>query len=223
MALAAYDAQGRLKKHALLGTSLAVDPNRASQRQAFEDLYGEAKQAASQGVGREGFLNTLSNRYGAYERGSTQSLNELARQAHGFEDEASKLRDREFEDEVRTRASKFRDMTSGLKDIDATKFRKVRKAASPLVDEAQQKWKQMTPQERANYTVNKGMNRKQFAMDYVLGGEKRAMDEYAAYEAKINQEVDRINANYIPLQQEYADRQQRLADRVELYNLFLGA
>jgi hypothetical protein len=225
--VAAYDEMGRLKKNALLGTSLAVDPNRATQRQAFNDLYGEAKEAATQGMGREGFLSRLSSRYGDYERSQHQTLGELARQSQGFVSEAQKLRDFEKEDELRQRASKFRDMTSGLKGkdgkLEAAEFGQLKKSAPALVDEAQQKWKKMTPIEKAEQKVGKGVNQRRWIMDYVLGGEKRAMDEHAAYEANINQEVDRINSSLIPIQQEYADRQQRLADRVELYNLFLGA
>lgn len=225
--VAAYDEQGRLKKHALLGTSLAVDPNRASQRQQFEELYGEAKTAASQGIGREGFLNRLSDRFGSYAQGQQPTLGELARQSQGFVTEAQKLRDFKFEDETRQRAQKFHDMTSGLRDaegkVTASKFGQIKKGAKALTMEAKKKWETMTPRERAEYKVSKGVGGKQFMMDYVLGGEKRAMDEYATYEANINQEVDRINQSLIPIQQEYADRQQRLADRVELYNLFLGA
>ena len=90
MAISAYDPSGRLKKHALLGTSLAVDPTRTAQRGQFEELH---KEAALSGGGREAMKGRLTGRFQQFGQPQVERLSEIAEQKAGFETEARDLRD----------------------------------------------------------------------------------------------------------------------------------
>ena len=59
------------------------------------------------------------------------------------------------------------------------------------------------------------MARTKFEKEYGSGAQE-------SYEENIMKEVDKINESYIPLQEEEEERNKRLQDRMELYNMFLG-
>lgn len=220
----AYDTSGRLKKHALLGTSLAVDPTREAERRAFEELHAEA--AASPGATRQDFVNRLSQRYAGMESEQNVRLADIARQRGDFETQARGLRDLEKEDKLRDDLSKFRDWTSRYRNQEEfgrnpnpRKWKNL--VAREAIDQANKLWRRMTPQEKYEAKLQYGGQQK-WMRDYVMSGEGRTRDAQKAYETDLNARIDQINAGYIPLQEEATQRQQRLADRVDLYNLFLG-
>jgi len=74
MAISAYK-QGKLKKNPLLGTSLAVDPNREAERESFQALYGEAREIANEG--RSGMVKRLSERYQDFGRPHVAEMGRL--------------------------------------------------------------------------------------------------------------------------------------------------
>jgi len=256
MPVSAYDQSGRLKKHALAGTSLAVDPDRAKQRSQFQELHKEARTAGAKG--RETMVTKLTDRYKKFGNPQMERLAEIAEQKQGFETEAGGLRDRkleqrftEFEKNSEADRSARNNLPRNLHMPDDVKM------------EAEEKLKGMGWEERRDYFGNKdvwdtgmgysllgqgkgvGSKISQAMPGYEeqywkkLGGKKRRgyyhgkmasrvyADKYGAekqraYEANFNKEVDRINESYIPLQEEEGQRQERLADRAELYNLFVG-
>ncbi len=60
MAISAYRGE-KLKKHALRGTSLAVDPTRASERKTFGDLYSRAR--ANPQISREALRESVASEF----------------------------------------------------------------------------------------------------------------------------------------------------------------
>ncbi len=59
MAISAFGERGRLKKHALMGSSLGQDPRRSKERKKFRGLHEEARQAK---MGRKGMTGLLRDR-----------------------------------------------------------------------------------------------------------------------------------------------------------------
>jgi hypothetical protein len=278
MPVSAYDAEGRLKKHALAGTSLAVDPSREAQRRQFGELYEEAK--TDPAGGREAMLSRLSERYGDYEKQQASRLAEIASRKSMFDKEVSGLRDPALEESF----ERYKD--TNARDEDIYRWRESHMPAE-MLDEAKKKFEGMTWEERRAWaqesidpsvegadllitpsvTPERGdalkalknvskLQKGDFRWDQVLPslkkkaplsekkyweelggvklrqyyGGKMAKQLYreqyagkeAAYLKKISDEVERINEQYIPLQEEEYERTQRLQDRVELYNMFLG-
>lgn len=65
MAISAYKGE-RLKKHALLGTSLAADPARMTERKTFKDLYARAR--AHPGMSRAALRENVATEFYGGER-----------------------------------------------------------------------------------------------------------------------------------------------------------
>jgi hypothetical protein len=95
MPISAYDSEGRLKKHALKGTSFAVDPSRSAQRQQFGELYNEAK--ANPAGGREAMLGKLKSRFTKYGNQQNNRLSDLAKQKELLSGQGPGLRDTDYE------------------------------------------------------------------------------------------------------------------------------
>lgn len=166
MAVSAYDPSGRLKKHALLGTSFAIDPTQAEKRRKFKDLYEEARLQDTKS--REATKGRLSARLKGYEQEQASRLAKIAEQKMGFEEELANLK---------------------------------------------------TPEERlASYTFIPPT----FApapgeiTERKLNLLQRFRQEYANRRGE-------LGAAYSALQKEEEERSRRLKDRLELYNMFLGA
>lgn len=233
--MAAYDPQGRLKKNALRGTSLAVDPKRSKQRQQFQSLYEEARTEAGQGrVGMAGKLQSRAQKFGAAQR---SRLAEIGAQQRGFEEEYRGAFDPEKE-------RRFAMYEQGGGKILPKGFR----------SRSKEGWRRET-ESGQRYVAGKaaiGAKRQEFA-SAGSGGEtgttfakdslkklrkrgKRQLTRYAerqfekkagtgaqsAYKKYIDDTRTRIDESYIPLQKETAERKRRMASRQELYNMFLG-
>lgn len=260
MPVSAYDASGRLKKHALAGTSLAVDPGRAAERKQFGKLHEEATAAA--GEGRQFMEDKLKQRFKSFGEPQQARLAEIAAQKKAFEVETRGLQDPEKE------AGFARWEKDSAENI-AKKQHRWRELDMPeeFLSGAKKKLKGMDWKERRAWASDRDMWQTQKGYDRLGGGEgsyakafggktSRAKnweknwwkklggtkarqyyggkmakqmyeDQYGpnaagAYMKDLSDEVDRINAAYIPLREEEGERQQRLADRVEMYNMFLG-
>lgn len=259
MPVSAYDQSGRLKKHALAGTSLAVDPDRAEQRSQFQELHKEARTAGAKG--RETMVNTLTDRYKKFGNPQMERLSEIAEQKQGFETQAAGLRDRKLE-------QGFAEYTKNVEADQKNKVYKGRNLHMPdeVLQGAKTKLDEMSWEERKEWADNRdmyatdmgykalgqglgqgyrgapgskmaatldkqywkkqgGKKRREYyqgKMATQMYDEKYGAAKQRAYEENFNKEVDRINESYIPLQEEEGQRQERLADRAELYNLFVG-
>ena len=228
----AYDASGRLKKHALLGTSLAADPTRTAERKRYESLHEEAKGFAGQG--RAPMLTQLQSRWQEYGSGQQKRLQKIADLKGGFEEE--------YADVVRPDPKEESRFAAYDKYIEEEGFKKKKVAGlkrkgvpADFLSEAREQYRADKKQYRSERTaarrtekagfdpgpapVKPGLRgryvKSQWEERYGGAGEQ-------AYRDQITAEVDKINQQYIPLQEEEFERQERLANRVDLYNLFLG-
>lgn len=267
MAVSAYDPSGRLKKHALLGTSLAADPTRTAQKEQFKTLHREAVGRAAEG--RAGMLGTLGGRAQAYATPHLQRLQQIAEQRGVHERQLGEVRDPQAESTIaRARdlyaplARKYEglegayvvggdplaaptdpdspqrpgappvhvggnalqqlathlDTVSRLRTVNLWDFMQAN-VPKEIRSEIKKAYWDLKPSERKKYG-----RESVFAREYVKG---KAADIEAAqtdYQRRIDEEVESINRQYLqPLAEESAERQQRIADRIELYNMFLGA
>jgi len=291
MPVSAFDAEGRLKKHALAGTSLAVDKDRLVKKRIFQNLYKEAR--ADPNAGREGMLNKLTSRYQAFGQPQTERLAEIASQKAGFEAEAGGLRNlgqeeefgryNEWQDsreqnkwteanfntmhvpeEIRAATdAAFENMTwQERRDWAREQDFAARGMGYPKVlktkgEKDDAKWKGIASQTQSTHaaTAFLGFSPAGKIIQKLLGkkppptekkywsklGKMTGLEKFykgrmakniyeqqqgaeaqKAYQEQISAEVDRINEQYIPLAKEEGEREKRLADRADLYNLFLG-
>lgn len=93
MAVSAYTDEGLLKKHALLGTSLAADPTRAEDKRKFGELYERAK---SHGGDRESFQTLIASENEAQRKTALESLAKMEDTAATQSGEVQKYTDEEF-------------------------------------------------------------------------------------------------------------------------------
>jgi hypothetical protein len=219
-----------------MGTSLAVDPDRAKQREQFQALHEEAK--SRPGEGREAMLNRIQGRWQQFGGAQTSRLQEIADRRESLAAEYSGLRDSDEEE----RFQQYKDYTA-RKGKKSRQFKKLIDEGIPeeFLREIEEQYYREIPGAKR---IKKGSLVYEESLD---GGGKskkkkierarqKKLGDYArrAWEAKyggdreenylqrISDEVDRINKHYIPLQEEEAGRHARLADRAELYNMFLG-
>lgn len=89
MAFSVYDPAGRLKKHAFLGTSFAVDPEQAELRKGVSGLYEEMKGGGARG--RKEAKKTLESRFKTYEREQANKLANIAEQRQMYNQELANL------------------------------------------------------------------------------------------------------------------------------------
>lgn len=303
MPVSAYDASGRLKKHALAGTSLGADPGRAAERAQYGELFAEAREHA--GEGREYMRRKLSQRFGQYAKPQQARLDAIAKKRAGFEEQARALRDREKEHGF----ERYADWASDLEAGDwKTKMREgiwdLQHVPEEFRAAAEEAFKNMTWRERRDWAEGQDWYKQTLARPTVRNAEKRqkesdkrnqlgalgadltgtapgfgmvpyghklpfakkfsrlisgkrqpptekqywsklgkqtgvdkfykarmSKDLYTAqygteaqrtYEQRVSDEIDRINEQYIPLGTEAAEREARMADRMDLYNMFLG-
>jgi hypothetical protein len=228
MAVSAYDAAGRLKKNPLLGTSFASDPTRALEREQYMGLHSEAK-----GRTREEMEGLLTSRFQAYGRPQMTKLEELAEQEAGIQQEYAGLRDPEeelgFQKQIQ-KAGKF------LAPYDQSQYRtKTGKLKTGAIYKTlptsekqgiKQAWKLLSGKEKQSYKKTakgkKGGGIASFAQAEFMRQQRAAQKARSDYTDRINEEIDQLNERYIPIQQDIASRESKLADRVDFYNMFLG-
>lgn len=254
MAISAYGPSGRLKKHALLGTSFAVDPKQELKRKQFETLYGEAKLAA--GEGREPMLGALQSRFKGFEEEQAGRLAKLAEQKGAFEQQYAELNNPEVEENFKkyqeflakgekgTNPEKFKGYGSGAARGIPWMMRAPQGLPEEVITEAWQQWHGMTPEEQSewsrthshfgkklpkklNFQTAKKWDKRQ---PWVVGqlaqniwADMYGTQKQQEYQENLTKAQEKINTAYTSLQGEEAGRQQRLADRIDLYNMFLGA
>lgn len=166
MAISAYDPSGRLKKHAFLGTSFAIDPTQQEKRRKLGELYEEFKSSGAKG--QEAAAKDLGTRYQKYAENELGRLAQISEQKAGFAEEMANLKTPE------ERFAEFNFMPSTF-------------VPNPKFEE-----------ERRRNVMQ------QFQKEYA-------------------QKTGNISAAYTTLVKEEADRNRRLADKLELYSMFLGA
>jgi hypothetical protein len=248
----AYDTSGRLKKNALLGTSLAVDPDQAVQKGQFEELHAEAKGVAGQG--REPMLGRLQGRWQEFGQQQQHRLQTIAERKGSLETQYSGLGDSKME--AGFAANKRYSQGEGYNAKSTSALAKAGMPTDFLNEARESFYKEFYHELRsAAKKKSKGgflgkmlpskLSKKMgkiipSKISRVLGlpsGSKHsseaALAKYAKnmwearygdpveqqYRERISAEVDTLNQQYIPLQEEELDRQ---ADRAELYNMFLG-
>lgn len=276
----AYDAQGRLKKRALLGTSFAVDPTKSKQREQFKALHEEAKTRAGQG--RDFMLGQVQDRWQNFEEDQTSKLQALAEQKQGFASELAGVRDPEEE----ARFEAYRELKAMSNQ--PGQYRNLAKAGIPeeFLKEAEREYYKLhpsrqqvkgslLPSERARMEQagllrrggggssvldkqlkplktlgkikpikkigkkikkffggksekerekEKEIKRQRNLAKYVKQKLEEQYNEQLArdYEERAAAETERFQRSYMTAQEEENMRMQRLADRAELYNMFLG-
>lgn len=244
MAISAYDPSGRLRKHALLGTSFAVDPERKKEREQFKTLYGEAKLGA--GKGREFMRGRLESQAKAFEQEQASRLAQLAGEKAGFEEQYSQLNDPELE----KRFQEYQQFMTGPSASDTGKFidynyliKGPQGIPEEVLTEASKSWYAMSPKERSEWsqthahpgkklpgkldfwTAKKWNKRRPWVVGQLaqnIWANKYGAQSQQAYQQKLTKAQEKINTAYMALQEEEAGRQQRLADRIDFYNMFLG-
>ena len=87
MAVSAFRG-GKLKKRALLGTSLAADPTRGKEREAFKSLYSEARGYASD---PEAFKSMIGKRHAAATEKGLGQIAEVKGQMGSIQEEMTAL------------------------------------------------------------------------------------------------------------------------------------
>lgn len=218
---AAYDVEGRLKKHALLGTSLAVDPYRKEQREKFKSLYGEAKSAAGQGIGREGMIGRLQTRWQEFGQPQMSRLGEIAREKGTLQTEAAGLGDVEKE----ARFSEYEKwIAQPSKAIKSERFKRLAKGGIPqeFLDEAKKEYDSLSKLDKDIYAKEHEINPTLGAFAKYLWAERYGTPAQQAYKEQISAEVDKLQGRYQTLEEEEMERQEKLRSRAEFYNMFLG-
>ena len=238
MAISAFNDEGLLKKDATRGTSLAVDPGRADERSRFETLHEEARAG---GMNQEQMRENLTDRFQGFGNAQNTRLAEIARQQQTMMGEAQQLRDPEQEMRFAQNAggamnAEFRTQTDEKWKAESGEYlRKKLKNTTPqekkdfhewMINKYDQEpgalWGHAADQKHWNKyrkkmnKENRVSNRKELWQN-TYGNSARRENEL-----RINREVDRINESYLPNKAEAGERRARLADRMELYNMFLG-
>jgi len=209
MAISAY-RQGKLKKNPLLGSSLAVDPNRAQERKDFMSLYGEAKEVA--GEGRAGMVRRLSERYQKF--GAPH-----VKQMEGFGAERDKLA---AVDTSKERMGARRELASADAGVAAGK-QWLSKAGLKKFDAYSPSQQQVLEDARVKQYGEKG---KQFQWRRKLAHGKKYYNELAAkkkeaYEGLVTENTARV-ARIGTLTGQYNEQRGMLQARADQYNRFLG-
>ena len=230
---AAFDTEGRLKKHALRGTSLASDPTRAVERGQFKELHAEAK---TKGWGRKQMTAQLTDRYKTFAGEQQRSLADIARKKglamdkyesrnlggdEALEEDFSRynagVRSEEFD--VRTK-SEWRGQDLRVSEVKSKASKKDMAAWTDYAAEhGKNAWSEKSYKnwaERKNKKSLASFRKPQWEEQAGLAAQNRE-------ENRINDEIAKINETYIPLEQNQAQRQARLRSRMEMYNMFLGS
>lgn len=267
MAISAYGSGGRLKKHALLGSSLATDPGRIQTRKRFRSLYDEARQTT--GLGRSSMRDRLQGRFQQFGMGQQRRIKGIETQRTGLEREYQGAADSAKEagfanynkyigtggnqatwaqltgrpsdmtsfettlyyDKRSDKPSEYgldRDyLTKAVEDFKKTggwtdssdDFKTIMQTSARTQHrdprgwgEAMRKKNILTAQNETNMTK---FLRDRLAQDFGPGSQK-------AYQQTRTDLASRIDETYIPLREEARQRLESLADRKNLYNMFLG-
>lgn len=260
MAISAYDPSGRLKKHFLLGTSFATDPEKSLERQNLQKLYEESRSAA--GGGRETMLSRLAPRLESYATQESGRLAELAAKKQGFEQAYANLANPELQQKFQD----YQDVIEQGRNLNPNAFIRYTdiptasgeplKAPSgipeDILKQASEQWQAMTIPQRVEWSqTHEHPGEKLFNPPKPGGGikispsdlkrwrqseplaagqlaqnlwrEQYGPEAQAAHQSQLLEQQSNINTAYQSLLEEEQARNQRLADRVELYNMFLGA
>jgi hypothetical protein len=259
MALSAYTSKGLLKKHALLGSSLAVDNKRKNQRAEYQGLHKEARGLVGGGGGRKTMRGRLQSRLNTAQQ---TGLADIARRKGNITNELAGLRDIDLENRLDKDAAAYAgwgkeiadnpayswdpstqsDLLGGLGNTpnipDPYRARAqtalneigLDKAKTKEFEDAQKDTYLVRPHPDTpdvwglgNYGYSHDAQKKtQFNANWFEKNISGAASQRAAYDKNLNSEVDRLNQQYIPLQEQEAGRKKRIQSRLELYNMFLG-
>jgi len=211
MAISAY-RQGKLKKNPLLGSSLAVDPNREQERKDFMSLYGEAKQIA--GEGRAGMVRRLSERYQKFGAPHVQQM-------EGFGTERDKLAAIDTSKERMGAKKEYAAAQAGKTAADAPRLSKKGWLKYDERFTTEQK-KLLSADRKARFGV-KGAQQQWSrkvaeARKYYAG---QAAQKKEAYEGLVAENTARV-AQIGTLTGKYNEQRGLLQARADQYNRFLG-
>lgn len=231
MAVSAYTREGKLKKHALLGTSFGTDPTRRQARAKFKGLYEEARGASGRGGGGKDVMKgRLQSRFDEFGKGQVSRLGEISGRQQQLQTEIAGLRDPEKEAEYDKDIAAFDAWSEQRADLNPESRFGGLSAYEPEIPEeyrsrAGAALAGMTKADKRAFGQRTGhvANVAQFYPQWFKENIGAAQGKKQTYEQQISSEVDRINKEFIPLQTEAAGRKKRIADRLELYNMFLGA
>lgn len=208
MAISAY-REGRLKKNPLLGTSLAIDPNRVAMRSGYQDLIKEARATANEG--REGMLRRLSERYGSLQAEHQPRLTAIPKEIAALEADARTWIDYDKYQKMQQRAGSANKYLTELGRSDPSM------GYQPMI-EGDFKTEVDAAFKEAKKT-NPRLDKATFSRDYMT----KAVRDLSEFESGIQARIADVNARqYFPLKEEAALRQKTLRDRADLYNAFLG-
>jgi len=215
MAVSAYNSEGNLKKNPLLGTSLAVDPNRKGMRQGFLDLYGEAKQRA--GEGREGMLRRLSERNASLGAANQAELEGIPKKLKFLEDEAASYVDEDKLEDLTKRASTAQKWIEEQNKAQGARGYKGTTIKSDYDKEIQDAWKNLDWGDQRKRQSYGDYNK--FKEIYL----EDMVNQLNEYTGNVNSRVASLNKlQYLPLLEQQRLVTKTLNDRADLYNAFLG-
>jgi len=224
----AYDTEGRLKKHALMGTSFATDPYKKKERTQFQTLYGEAKEAASHGIGQEGMLKRLQSDWQGYASNQLSRLEQIAKEREMIQSEGEANISALTDPEKEKRFTAYQQWASlSPQTQQHTGIYKLTNMGIPsdFVKEAKRAYLNMNQSDRKAYAKDHGVPANRETMSTFIKNlwqDKYGTPQEQAYKEKLSAEVDKLQGRLVPLQEEEIDRQERLASRAELYSMFLG-
>ena len=224
MAFSAYDAQGRLRKHPLQGTSLGVDPKRKTERKQFRELHTEAMGIGH--LGREGMKERLKGRFRSFGQPQVQRLGALAEQRGGLEQQFQGFQNPEEEQRLVSEIERYSDLFDQVPTVGGEgaqySFGWYARLPKDAKGEVQAHFDSLTKKQRTIQGIEQ-WDPEVFSASYFRDQGAKAETAHKEYLANVSTEVDRINQEFIPIQEETIEREQRLSDRIDLYNLFLGA
>lgn len=212
----AYDTQGRLKKHPLLGTALGVDPSRAEEREQFLTLHKEATSIA--GEGRKGMEGRLASRYAERTASEQQALGGLGSQYAELQKQGASLRDpskdKELAEAVASSRADWSNVQSAKKLVQITPELQTKfKEQMGLDPRGFRKWKRKhkTPISRAE------------AIQKHFGGKLSEVElQQKEYEEELEEKASALQAQGAPIAAEMQRRKGKLEDMIYSYNMFLG-
>jgi len=205
MAISAY-RDGRLKKNPLLGTSLAVDPNRQVMRQGFMDLYSTAK---GRGVaeGRPGMLAELADQYSRLGQIHQPRLAQIPQEYTDIATEASSYSNPEDLARISQRSTTAQKYLEDLSKI--TKGKKKINLSSEYKNEIDAAYKE----------AGSPGDKDRFTKEYL----SNMSSELKAYQDQASAKAQQLHTyKYTPLAEEETQRRRILQDRADLFNAFLG-
>lgn len=203
--LSAY-SHGNLKKNPLLGTSLAVDPNRQAMRQGFNDLYSEAKSRGT-GEGRSGMLSELASQYASLGQYHSPRLAQIPNEYADIATEASSYSSPKEIERLSKRSTTAQKYLDDLSKI--TKGKKKIKLIPAYKSEIDAAYKE----------AGRPGDKNRFTRDYL----SNMASEFKTYTSAASAKSQKLHdERYIPLAEEETQRRRSLQDRADLFNAFLG-